>query len=70
MKTYNKLSEMPEAIHETGYTTFYPKQLALEILEYMQDSEWYIAHCDQSKNTVENIKSIIETLSGNRIKFV
>lgn len=38
-------------------------------LEKMQDSTWYIAHCDLSKNTVDNLKTMMTILSDNRIQF-
>lgn len=59
---------------ETNKPTLYPQTMVLELLEKINDkdnrlTDWYIAHCDQSKNTVDNLKNMLTILSDNRIKF-
>jgi len=69
--TYTNLSELPIEIRETGNTPFtmYPQAKAIELLEKMQDSEWWRAHCDNSKSIIENIKHKLTVLSDGRILF-
>jgi hypothetical protein len=69
MQKYKTLSSLPVQINETGYKQILPKTLALELLEKLQDRDYAIAHLDQSKSLVDNIKNMITIISDNRIQF-
>lgn len=66
---YKNLSDLPIAIHETGYQTVYPKDKVIELLEKAQDHDWYIEHFDQSLSLIDNIKKAITIYSNNKITF-
>ena len=66
---YEKLSDLPISINETGYNTLSPLQKAVDLLEKSQDRDWYIEHFDQSLSLIDNIKNAITVYSDNRVQF-
>jgi len=69
MTKYKRLTDLPIAIHETDKPTLYLSYMVLDLLEKIEDRDWYIAHIDQSKTITQNIKNMITILSDNRIIF-
>ena len=66
---YKTLNELPVAMHETGKETLYPQAMAIDLLVKLSDTEYYIAHADQSLSLIENIERMMTILTDNRITF-
>ena len=66
---HTSLSTLPVAMHETDKPVLHPQTMALELLEKMSDRTLYIAHADQSLNTIDNIKIMLTIQSYGRIQF-